>query len=290
MDIKFFDQKGQDISKGTERKIENLFFREDFRRVYLDDIGQIEYAESVIPRYTSAFLRNLDLDLMRKRHFRIVVDYGHGASVNPMSAIFNEIGADVIALNATRDPLRYSRTNEEFDRDTEVLASITGSLKTDLGVRIDTAGERIYVVDDRGRLLDGGRLLAAMAELMLRGREGGTVAVPVTAPSVVETVILILDEATSSVDTETELRVRDALNRMVEGRTSLIIAHRLSTVQNADAILVFHKGRLREMGSHQNLLAQRGIYWKLYQLQYKDQEVPVSAASTSPIALASADD
>jgi ATP-binding cassette subfamily B protein len=102
--------------------------------------------------------------------------------------------------------------------------------------------------------------------------------------------ILILDEATSSVDTETELRVRDALNRMVEGRTSLIIAHRLSTVQNADAILVFHKGRLREMGSHQNLLAQRGIYWKLYQLQYKDQEVPVSAISTSPIALASADD
>jgi ATP-binding cassette subfamily B protein len=102
--------------------------------------------------------------------------------------------------------------------------------------------------------------------------------------------ILILDEATSSVDTETELRVRDALNRMVEGRTSLIIAHRLSTVQNADAILVFHKGRLREMGSHQNLLLQRGIYWKLYQLQYKDQELPVSTASTSPIALASADD
>ncbi|HEX6544081.1 MAG TPA: mannose-1-phosphate guanyltransferase [Ktedonobacterales bacterium] len=188
VDVKFFDQKGQDISKGTERKIENLFFREDFRRVYLDDIGQIQYAEAVIPRYTTAFLRNLDLDLMRKRRFRIVVDYGHGASVNPMASIFNEIGADVIALNATRDPLRYSRTNEEFDRDIEVLASITGTLNTDLGVRIDTAGERIYVVDDHGNLLDGGRLLAAMTELMLRGREGGTVAAPVTAPSVVETV------------------------------------------------------------------------------------------------------
>src|SRR6185437_7482265 len=107
VDVKFFDQKGQDISKGTERKIENLFFREDFRRVYLDDIGQIQYAQSVIPRYTAAFLRNIDLDLMRKRGFRIVVDYGHGASVNPLSSIFNEIGADVIALNATRDPLRY---------------------------------------------------------------------------------------------------------------------------------------------------------------------------------------
>ncbi len=89
---------------------------------------------------------------------------------------------------------------------------------------------------------------------------------------------LILDEATSSVDTETELRVRDALNRMVQGRTSIIIAHRLSTIQRADRIFVMHKGRLRETGTHQQLLAQRGIYWKLYQLQYKDQERVVREA------------
>jgi ATP-binding cassette subfamily B multidrug efflux pump len=92
--------------------------------------------------------------------------------------------------------------------------------------------------------------------------------------------ILILDEATSSVDTETEFRVRDALNRMVEGRTALIIAHRLSTIQRADKIIVMHKGRVREVGSHQQLLAQRGIYYKLYQLQYKDQEVAVARATT----------
>ncbi len=90
--------------------------------------------------------------------------------------------------------------------------------------------------------------------------------------------ILILDEATSSVDTETEFKVRDALGRMVEGRTSLIIAHRLSTVQRADKIIVMHKGQVREMGTHQELLAQRGIYFKLYQLQYKDQELNVARA------------
>jgi ATP-binding cassette subfamily B protein len=84
---------------------------------------------------------------------------------------------------------------------------------------------------------------------------------------------LILDEATSSVDTETELRVREALAHMVEGRTSIVIAHRLSTIQRADRILVMHKGQLRESGAHQELLALRGIYWKLYQLQYKDQEI-----------------
>jgi ATP-binding cassette, subfamily B, multidrug efflux pump len=93
--------------------------------------------------------------------------------------------------------------------------------------------------------------------------------------------ILILDEATSSVDTETEFRVRDALGRMVEGRTSLIIAHRLSTVQRADKIIVMHKSQLREMGTHQQLLAQRGIYFKLYQLQYKDQEIEVGRAPSS---------
>jgi len=99
--------------------------------------------------------------------------------------------------------------------------------------------------------------------------------------------ILILDEATSSVDTETEFKVRDALAKMVEGRTSIIIAHRLSTVQRADKIIVMHKAQLREMGTHQQLLAQRGIYYKLYQLQYKDQEIAVPQA---PEITASADD
>jgi ATP-binding cassette subfamily B multidrug efflux pump len=89
--------------------------------------------------------------------------------------------------------------------------------------------------------------------------------------------ILILDEATSSVDTDTEHRVRLALSRMITGRTSVLIAHRLSTIQSADTILVMHKGTLRERGTHQQLLAQRGLYYKLYQLQYKDQEIGVPA-------------
>ena len=85
--------------------------------------------------------------------------------------------------------------------------------------------------------------------------------------------ILILDEATSSVDTETELLIRDALTVLMAGRTTIAVAHRLSTIQDMDKILVFHKGHLREAGTHQELLARRGIYFKLYQLQYRDQEV-----------------
>src|SRR5207245_11739456 len=98
--------------------------------------------------------------------------------------------------------------------------------------------------------------------------------------------IAILDAATSSVGTETEVKVRNALNRMVECRTSVVIAHRLSTIQRADKIIVMHKGQVREMGTHQQLLAERGIYYKLYQLQNKDQEIPAAG----PQVTANADD
>ncbi|HET8923329.1 MAG TPA: ABC transporter ATP-binding protein [Candidatus Acidoferrum sp.] len=103
---------------------------------------------------------------------------------------------------------------------------------------------------------------------------------------------LILDEATSSVDTKTEMLIREALNRLLSGRTALVIAHRLSTIQHADRILVFHKGRLREHGAHQQLLAERGIYFRLYQLQYKEQELhlPIEAnGAAEPSALPASD-
>jgi ABC-type multidrug transport system fused ATPase/permease subunit len=85
--------------------------------------------------------------------------------------------------------------------------------------------------------------------------------------------ILILDEATSSIDTESEILIQKAIEKLLVGRTAIVIAHRLSTIQNADKIIVMHKGEIRETGTHQELLANRGIYYKLYQLQYKDQEI-----------------
>jgi len=88
--------------------------------------------------------------------------------------------------------------------------------------------------------------------------------------------ILILDEATSNIDTETEILIQEALDFMMEGRTSIIIAHRLSTIKHVDCILVFHKGHLKEMGSHQELMQKQGLYYQLYQLQYKEQDIAVA--------------
>ena len=97
--------------------------------------------------------------------------------------------------------------------------------------------------------------------------------------------VLLLDEATSSVDTDTERLIQDALHVLMSGRTTIAVAHRLSTVQDMDTILVFHKGRLREQGSHRELLAQRGLYRTLYELQYRDQEAgtaPAAAPAAAP--------
>jgi ATP-binding cassette, subfamily B, multidrug efflux pump len=94
--------------------------------------------------------------------------------------------------------------------------------------------------------------------------------------------ILILDEATSSIDTETEQLIQQAVERVMESRTSMVVAHRLSTIQKCDRIMVFHHGELRESGSHNELLAYRGLYWKLFQLQYSDRDSQLRGGNIPP--------
>jgi len=97
-----------------------------------------------------------------------------------------------------------------------------------------------------------------------------------------EPTILVLDEATSSVDAETEWLIQDALVKLLEGRTALVIAHRLSTIETADRILVLHKGELREQGTHRELLARDGIYARLYRMQYAAERPAPARAAAQP--------
>ncbi len=187
VDIKIFDHHGLDINKTTERKIENLFFREDFRRVYLDEIGAIEVLSNadVLGRYLEGFKRVIDHEAVRKRKYQLVVDYAHGGTAQLLPKILIDLGCEVVVLNSSTD-VATARSADELGKDMQRLATISSALNADIGIRIDPSGERIAVVDDRGRILDGMRLLAVMASLFLRHHRNGTVAAPVTAPSALQ--------------------------------------------------------------------------------------------------------
>lgn len=188
IDMKFFDQNGLDINKTTERKLENLFFREDFRRVDVDEIGAIDVLENaeVINRYLSGFSKAVDFEAVRESKFQLVIDYANGSTTQLLPGIFNRLGCDLVVLNASPDESRLARSYEEMAKELQRLATITSSLGANLGIHIDPGGENISVVDDRGRIVDGTKMLAAMASLFLRRYQGGTVAAPVTAPNALQ--------------------------------------------------------------------------------------------------------
>lgn len=188
IDMKFFDQNGLDINKTTERKLENLFFREDFRRVDVDEIGAIDVLENVIVinRYLKGFAKAVDYETVRQGKFQLVIDYANGSTTQLLPGIFNRMGCELVVLNASPDESRLARSYEEIEKDVTRLATITSSLGANLGIHIDPGGENISVVDDRGRIVDGTKMLAAMASLFLRKYQGGTVAAPVTAPNALQ--------------------------------------------------------------------------------------------------------
>ena len=186
VDIRFFDGQGQNLSKNVERGIEQVFFREDFRRVYLDDIGTIEYAPEVIETYTEGFLSAVDCDAIRQAQFKIVADYAYAPTSEVLSPILTELGVEVVPLAAQVDGEKMSLLPEEFDKALNELTLITGVLDTDLGVRLDVGGEKVFLVDHTGQLVPEIAASAALATLALRSDAGGTLVVPVHVPNIFE--------------------------------------------------------------------------------------------------------
>ncbi len=188
VDIKFFDEAGLDISSSVERKIEHTFFREDYRRVYLDEIGRIVYGNDVEKTYIDAFLNALSPDALERmtRDFSLVVDYANASASGILSAILRRLHVDVVELNANLDERRLIQTVTQFEEGMQRLMKITPVVNAHLGVRIDSGGEKIFLIDNNGRRLPGIQALAAVAALALQAQGGGTVAVPVTAPRAFE--------------------------------------------------------------------------------------------------------
>ncbi len=188
VDIRFLDSKGLNLDKNTERKIESAFFREDFRRVFLDDIGTITDGNLVIENYVRAFMAHVDVTTLQEATFDLVVDYAHASSSLVLPEILNNLGCNVVAINSGLQENKLFNSPEQFNQGLLQLATITSTLRYDLGVRIDIGGERVYLVDDTGRILPSMTALAAVARLTLEQNPGGVVAVPVTAPSIFEAI------------------------------------------------------------------------------------------------------
>jgi mannose-1-phosphate guanylyltransferase/phosphomannomutase len=186
VDIRFFDGEGRNLSKNAERGIERVFFREDFRRVYLDEIGTIEYARQVIETYTQGFLEVVDGAAIRQARFKIVADYAYAPTAEVLPAILTELGVDVVPLAAHVDGEKMSVSPREFQQELEELALITGVLKKNLGVRLDVGGEKIFMVDNHGQYVPEVTASIAMASLALQANPGGTIIVPVHMPSIFE--------------------------------------------------------------------------------------------------------
>jgi mannose-1-phosphate guanylyltransferase/phosphomannomutase len=186
VDIRFMDGDGLNLDKAAEREIEKAFFREDFRRAYMDDIGTIDYASGVEERYGAGFLAALNCDAIRERRFKIVVDYAYAPNALVLPSLLDNLRVDVVPLNANLDESRMSMLRQEFEAELEQLGKIVGALGTDLGVRLDVGGEKIFLVDDRGRLLSDAVGCAAIADLSMRAAGGGVLAVPLDQPMIFE--------------------------------------------------------------------------------------------------------
>jgi mannose-1-phosphate guanylyltransferase / phosphomannomutase len=188
VDIKFFDSDGLDIDNVTERKIEGIFFREDYRRVYLDEIGRIGDAENIAKTYTDAFLKALRPEALAgmARDFNLVIDYAYANISSILPDILRRLEVDMVELNANHDDSRLFQSGEEFEEGMVRLARIAPVLDAHMGVRMDSGGERLFLVDDAGRRLPGTQALAAITALVMAVNGGGTVAVPVTAPRAFE--------------------------------------------------------------------------------------------------------
>ncbi|MCC7352623.1 MAG: mannose-1-phosphate guanyltransferase, partial [Anaerolineae bacterium] len=187
VDIRFMDKNGLNLSKDAERSIERVYFREDFRRAYLNDVGTIDYAPQVEERYTEGFLAAVDAEMIRSAGFKVVVDYAHAPSSQVLAPILEQLGVDVVPLNARIHKDKMSVLPEEFSASLRQMATIVQALGKDLGVQLDVGGEKIFIADERGAVLTDRVAAAAMVSLALQAQGGGTVVVPVDQSQVFET-------------------------------------------------------------------------------------------------------
>lgn len=185
--IQFFDSDGRHLSRTSERKIESIFAREDFRRSHRDAVGSLEFLSRTVEYYTEDFLSFVGGAAIQAMTPKIVVDYMHGALCLLMPVVLGRLGIESVALNAFVDPTRRHASGPPDPQQAKALADVVAALHANMGVVVDNPGERIWLVDEQGQLLAGDELLACISNLVMQTvGEGCKIAVPVSATSVIE--------------------------------------------------------------------------------------------------------
>ena len=212
--IEFFDKNGIYLSTNGQRKIETIFYREDFGRTSADEVGTINYVPRAIEQYSQDFFARLNTEAVRRRGFRVVVDYAYSRIAGVLPQMLGQLETETIALNGYTDAARAPKTPKERDGFIKMLANVVLTLKADLGIFLGSDGERLIVVDETGHVLTGTDLLSTLSLLVATARPGAQIAVPVTAPSLIEQVVG--DHGGGVTRTKTD--VRSLMSTAAEGK------------------------------------------------------------------------
>lgn len=187
IEINFFDAAGTDIDEGAQRKVERYYYREDFRRVFYSETGDVLFPARTNEYYTDGLLKIIDQDLIRKEQFKFIVDYAYGGSSLILPHIIGKIGCNVVSLNAFTDEDRPSSRGVNFNQSLEELASSIKIFKADFGVFVDSASERIYLVDEKGNWVKPETVLLLMIRLFCQySRRKGKITIPLSVSNVAE--------------------------------------------------------------------------------------------------------
>ncbi|MBI4733729.1 MAG: NTP transferase domain-containing protein, partial [Rubrobacteridae bacterium] len=189
MEINIYDSNGIDIKEGYQRDIEKYFYRQDFRRVFHNEVGETQFPERSIEAYRDAILKAVDLKMIQNKHFKIVVDYSYGSTALVMPHLLEKLNCDLIGLNAYTNEKRTTVSPEQRDSAAQQLAKLVDTFKADFGLIIDSGGERIHIVDEKGRLIPSEDVLHLFVNLASRYEKSpGKVAVPLSVSSVAESI------------------------------------------------------------------------------------------------------
>jgi mannose-1-phosphate guanylyltransferase/phosphomannomutase len=186
LEIRFLGQTGADIDEGAQRQIERVYAREDVRRAFPDEIGELRFPPRALEYYQSGLLASVDVGAIRDAGHKAVVDCGFGATALVLPGILGRLGADILTVNAYVDETRPTLSDEELAAHLEMLSDLVKASRADLGAFLDPAGERIMLIGEDATQIPGDRALLLLLDLVCEGRPGSVAVMPVSAPGAAE--------------------------------------------------------------------------------------------------------